>query len=349
MEILETPYDEWVGYLKTHHGKGAFHASALVREVMVHGNPCFGDSKAFREAPALAAALAGEVRFTPPVVEETVCEDGVVKVLHRLADGLAVESVVIPMKGYATLCLSTQVGCRMGCRFCRTGRMGLRRNLTVAEMTGQLWNARFVLKAPIRNLVFMGMGEPLDNLENVVRAVGVMTDIRGFSIGPKRITVSTVGLADQMTRLADANLGVRLALSLNASDDAVRSTLMPVNRRYPLAVLKETLGALAGHKGLRDGVLLEYVLIRGVNDRPEDAKRLAGFVSGLTATLNLIPFNPSKGETELTAPCDADVNAFHDQLVARGLHVRRRWSQGEGLLAACGQLGEEACRVYRLP
>lgn len=343
MEILETPYDEVVGYVKARYGKGAFHASALVREVMVHGNPRFWEAKAFSEAPALASSLAKEVRFAPPVIEETVRREGVVKLLHRLSDGLAVESVVIPMKGYATLCVSTQVGCRMGCRFCRTGRMGLHRNLTAAEITGQLWNARFVVKAPIRNVVFMGMGEPLDNLENVVRAIRVMTDGRGFSIGPRRITVSTVGLADEIPRLADAGTGVRLALSLNASDDAVRADLMPVNRRYPLATLKKSLTALAGHSGIRDGVLLEYVLIRGLNDRGEDISRLADFARGVSATVNLIPFNPSGEETPFEPPSDAEVNAFHDRLVAEGIHVRRRWSQGEDLLAACGQLGEKAC------
>jgi len=344
MEILETPYAELVDHLQGCYGKGAFHASALIREVMVLGNPRFLEAKAFQDSPVLAAALKEEIRFTPPVVEETVCREGVVKVLNRLSDGLAVESVVIPMKGYATLCLSTQVGCRMGCRFCRTGRMGLRRNLTVAEITGQLWNARFALKAPIRNLVFMGMGEPLDNLNNVLRAIEVMTDARGFSVGPRRITISTVGLADEIRQLADANLGVRLALSLNASDDTTRTRLMPVNRRYPLAVLRETLESLRLHTGLKEGVLLEYVLIRGINDQVGDVKRLVAFSHGLNATVNLIPFNPSKGETELVAPSDAEVNAFHDALAAEGLHVRRRWSQGEALLAACGQLGVQASR-----
>jgi len=344
MEILETPYAALVDHLQGRYGKGAFHASALIREVMALGNPRFLETKAFRDSPVLAAALKEELRFTPPVVEETVRREGVVKVLNRLSDGQAVESVVIPMKGYATLCLSTQVGCRMGCRFCRTGRMGLRRNLTVSEITGQLWNARFVLKAPIRNLVFMGMGEPLDNLDNVLRAIEVMTDSRGFSIGPRRITVSTAGLADGIRALADANPGVRLALSLNASDDATRTRLMPVNRRYPLSVLKETLESLRLHSGLKEGVLLEYVLIRGINDQVDDVKRLVAFSCGLNATINLIPFNPSKGETELVAPSDAEVNAFHDALAAEGLHVRRRWSQGEALLAACGQLGVQASR-----
>ena len=344
MEILETPYAEWLGHLQGRYGKGAFHAAALVREVMALGNPRFFESKAFRDSPALTAALKEEVRFTPPGVEGVVRRDGVEKYVNRLADGLAVESVVIPMKGYATLCLSTQVGCRMGCRFCRTGRLGLHRQLTVSEITGQLWNARFILKAPIRNLVFMGMGEPLDNLSNVIRAISVMTDARGFSIGTRRITVSTVGLADQMKVLAEASLGVRLALSLNAADDAVRSRLMPVNRRYPLSVLKRTLEGLKGHPGLKDGVLLEYVLIRGVNDRMADVKRLAAFAGGLSATINLIPFNPSRGEIELAAPSDGEVNAFHEKLVGEGLHVRRRWSQGEALLAACGQLGSQASR-----
>lgn len=348
MEILETPYATCLDYFKERHGKGACHASVLVRQVMALGNPRFLDKKPFCDSPALAAALKGEVRFTPPAVEETVARGGVVKVLNRLADGLAVESVVIPMKDYATLCLSTQVGCRMGCRFCRTGRMGLHRNLSVAEITGQLWNARFVLKAPIRNLVFMGMGEPLDNLPNVIRAVEVMTDPRGFSIGPKRITVSTVGLAEEIPRLADAHLGVRLALSLNASDDVVRSRLMPVNRHCPLSELKATLASLSGHPGLRKGVLLEYVLIRGVNDRMEDVKRLAAFAEGLSATINLIPVNPSKGEAELVAPSDAEVNAFQEKLTAQGLHVRRRWPRGESLLAACGQLGSQASRQTRL-
>ena len=334
-------YPELLGYMKKSLEKGDYHASALMREVVGKGNPRFWEAKAFEESRLLTSRLKEEVCFYPGEVVRQMEEEGVRKFLTRLSDGAHIESVVIPMMGYATLCLSTQVGCRMGCRFCRTAEMGLERNLTPSEIVGQLWNARFTLGASIRNLVFMGMGEPLDNLDAVVRSIKVMTDIRGFSIGPRRITVSTVGLCDKMVALAEARLGVRLALSLNASEQKVRASLMPAGSANDLSRLKETLLHLKEHPGLRPGVMLEYVLLKGVNDSDGDVERLASFAQGLSATFNVIPWHASEGDASFCAPDDEAVNAFHEKMRAKGLSVRRRWSQGKGLLAACGQLGAE--------
>ena len=269
------------------------------------------------------------------------------KVALRTRDELEVEAVLIPMsKGRASLCVSSQVGCRLGCRFCETGRLGLLRNLGPEEIVGQVVAARSVLGWPVRNLVFMGMGEPLDNADNLVRALRVLSDRRGLAFGQQRITVCTAGVPDGLARLGA--LGFRrmgLSFSLNAATDDKRDRLMPINRRHPLARVQQALVDYPKREGFV--LALNYCLLPGFNDAPEDARAVARFAAPLGRTLiNVIPYNP--GRSPLTrAPTEAEVEAFVDALEAAGLAVRRRRTKGRSVMAACGQLGNPELRGVR--
>ncbi len=227
----------------------------------------------------------------------------------------------------------------MGCRFCRTGQMGLLRNLTVAEIVGQVLAAR-IEGFDIRNLVFMGMGEPLDNYANFIQAVRVLEDQRGLNIAKKRMTVSTAGLVERINALARLGwTGLKLAVSLNAPDDRLRSFLMPVNRRYPL----KSLIACLGNYPLppKGRILLEYVLISGINDSDAHADALSLLVSSLPVKVNLIAYNPGANDC-FKRPSEARLEAFRDRLVTRKVFVRIRSSKGCGILAACGQLAGDS-------
>ncbi len=265
-------------------------------------------------------------------------EDGTKKLVFTLSDGLAVESVLIPEDNRLTLCLSTQVGCTLDCAFCLTGTMGLRRNLRVAEILTQVLAAQHHTSpdAPITNLVFMGMGEPLANLDALVAAIGRITNnVWGLGFSPRRITVSTAGLATRLEELAP--LGVNLAISLNATTDEVRQRLMPAaNRLHSLRTLLAACRAypLPPHRRLT----FEYVLLGGVNDGLDDARRLVSLLQGLRGKVNLIPFNPFPGSL-FRRPSDKTVNAFQDVLHRAGLDAFVRKSRGRDVLGACGQLG----------
>jgi 23S rRNA (adenine2503-C2)-methyltransferase len=275
-----------------------------------------------------------------------------VKFAQRLADGELVESVLVPMRvkergrERRTLCISTQAGCRMGCAFCATGRLGLARNLTADEICGQIAAAGSLGVRPA-NLVFMGMGEPLDNFDNWSAAVRRLIDSRPGPGRPaaawstRQMIVSTCGLVPGIDRLAA--LGWKrlvLAVSLNAPNDGLRSQLMPVNRRYPMAELR---AALLRYP-LRSGVFLaEYVLIRGFNDRREHARELAEWLRPFRACVNLIALNPVSG-SGLVSPTAAEVERFKRWLNAEGQYARRRESKGRRIAAGCGQLAGAAAR-----
>jgi 23S rRNA (adenine2503-C2)-methyltransferase len=263
----------------------------------------------------------------------------------RLQDGLEVESVRIPMgRGRYTLCVSSQVGCKMGCTFCETGRMGLLRHLRTDEIIAQLLVARHRLGWPIRNLVFMGMGEALDNSENVLQALRVLNDEAGLAIGQERLTICTVGHVEGI-RLLD-QLGFKrlnLSISLNAAIDSLRNELMPINRRNDLAKLQQALIAYRPRRNFALGV--NYCLLPGINDTEADARAVAAFCKPLDRVLvNLIPYNP--GSIPLTrAPGEAEIERFIGWLRAEGLPVRERVTKGRGVMAACGQLGNPATRA----
>jgi 23S rRNA (adenine2503-C2)-methyltransferase len=283
------------------------------------------------------AALAARVGVALPEIErETPSQDQSRKLVFRLADGALVSSVLMPDEGRVTLCLSTQVGCGYACTFCLTGTMGLVRNLTAAEMVGQVLRANAVQHAT--HLVFMGMGEPLANFAEVVKTLKILTDAKlGFGYSPRRITVSTVGLVGGIDKLARENLKVNLAISLHAASDDVRSRLMPVNRAFDL----ETLMAAVRRYPLapRQRVFFEYVLLDGVNDSADDAQRLARLLRNVRAKVNLIPFNDWPG-SQFRRPPLARILAFQSILLEAGITTTVRWSKGEDIGAACGQLKE---------
>jgi 23S rRNA (adenine2503-C2)-methyltransferase len=288
---------------------------------------------------ALRRSLADTVRVEiGTIAERTESEDGTVKYLIHPTDGGAVESVFMAHGDRVTLCLSSQVGCALGCDFCLTARMGLVRQMSAGEILGQivllmrdrdLNDERF-------NLVFMGMGEPLHNYESVVSAVRILTDPDGFGISRRRITLSTAGLAPAIERLAVEVVRPRLAVSLNATTDALRDRLMPLNRRYPLSRLLAACDAFARDSG--DDLTFEYVLLDGVNDGTDDIDRLAEIVRSRPAKLNLIPFNPVPGALAYEPTPHARVREIQDRLLRARIPASVRWSRGAEVRAACGQL-----------
>lgn len=330
LNILALTCAELADELRRRYAKGLYHATAIYRECFQEGVLRYGS--AF--TPALAARLAADTHW-PECRIVARQEDEVVKFATALADGALIETVVIPARGRTTLCVSSQVGCRMGCRFCATGAMGFRRDLSVEEIVWQVHAARFVLGFPVDNIVFMGMGEPLDNFENVIQAVRVIGDQRGFAIAPSHITLSTAGHAEGIRRLAEVNLPrLRLAVSLNAVRENLRSELMPINQKYPLAVLKEALEAYAVRQDAI--VFVEYVLLAGINDTRTDADALAHYLNGLPVRVNVIAYN---GGGAYRAPTPEAVRTFCAWLAEDKVFVRARPSRGRNILAACGQLG----------
>lgn len=337
MKILDQTHDQFADAFLKRYGKGMHYSTPVYRHVMKHGNTAFWEHEVFFQQPELARRLAVDLDLSTGRLVKRVVDDGVVKFVTRLADGMDIESVVIPMFRRHTLCVSSQVGCRMGCHFCRTGKMGLMRNLTAAEIVWQVFTARHQLNIDVRNVVFMGMGEPLDNLENVAQAIRVLADQRGLDIARRYITVSTVGLIagiDRLARLDDAP--VNLAVSLNAPSDEIRSTIMPINRSNPMAALRSSLRRYPLTK--KSALFMEYVLIGGINDRQEHASALARYLSPMRVKLNLIPYNPLP-DSELKPPSVKAYERFHAWLVEEKVFVRRRGEKGGAIMAACGQLG----------
>jgi len=264
--------------------------------------------------------------------------DGTIKLVFTLSDGERIQSVIMPDGERASVCVSTQAGCALGCGFCLTGAGGYRRNLTLAEMAGQVMAAREVLGVDVKvtNIVFMGMGEPLLNYERVVELIRILIDPAGFALSHNRITVSTSGITPAIERLGCEGLNVNLAVSLNAPTDALRTRLMPVNKKYPLAGLMKALRAypLQGKKRLT----IEYVLLGGLNDSVDDARALVRLLSGLRCKVNVIPFNPYPGAS-FTRPRKEAVDRFRDIVIKGGFMAVMRKSRGAGIGAACGQLG----------
>ena len=293
---------------------------------------------------ALRIRWSEEAPVTLPRVERSwKSKDGSEKYLMRLEDGLAIETIFMPMRRpegekaeRLTACLSTQVGCALGCTFCATGTMGLKRNLTPGEIAGQVIRVQQRI-APRRltNLVLMGMGEPLHNYDNVMQAIGVITGQPGMGLGPKRISLSTVGLVPEIRRLADSGVGVKLAISLNATSDKVRSRTMPVNKSYPLAQLMDAARYYFETTGQR--VSFEYVVLEGENDSDQDAYRLARLIHGIPCKINLIPYNENP-TLDHKRPGDARLERFRDLLYPRCPSVTIRYSKGLDISAACGQL-----------
>ena len=274
----------------------------------------------------------------PPVIGEQEDGRGTRKFLLQLADGERIESVSIPEKDHVTLCLSSQVGCPLGCLFCATGQLGLRRNLTSGEILAQVQLMRRRLPEEKRlNLVFMGMGEPLLNYDHLKRALDTITAEDGLAVSPRHVTVSTAGILGSLKRLEEDFPNVKIAFSLNAADAETRRRLMPVSKAERL----EDILAWFRSRRRRHRVTFEYVMVAGVNDSAADARKLVRLIHGIPAKVNLIPLNENPA-CDLRSPSPEAVDAFQQQLQARGLTVVVRWSKGGSIRSACGQLtGQE--------
>lgn len=283
----------------------------------------------------LREELAATTQFSPmPVASDQVAPDGVRKWLFDIGDG-RIETVLIPETSRRTLCISSQAGCALACKFCLTGRQGFSRNLTAAEIIGQLRQAAALSGEKITNVVMMGMGEPLLNLDAVLPALRMMTDSRGYALSPRRVTVSTAGITPAMSRLT-AEVNVSLAVSLHAPNDELRDEIMPINRKYPLQLL-----VAACRRHIQDRprafITFEYVMLRGVNDSAAQAKELVRLLHTVRCKVNLIPFNIFP-DAEYQPSSKETVFAFRDVLMKKGVVTTIRKTRGDGILAACGQL-----------
>ncbi len=292
----------------------------------------------------LRSSLSASFRvLTPEVVRRETSSDGTTKFLLRLEDGQLIESVFIPDTPANTFCISTQVGCAMRCGFCLTGKMGIVRNLTAGEIAGQvrllarelhMLDARF-------NIVLMGMGEPLHNYDATMKALRIVADEHGLAVSPRRITLSTVGVLPALERLATEPLMPNLAISLHATTEEQRDALVPINRKYGLEELLNACRRFPVKRRAR--ITFEYVMLAGVNDTDEDARRLVRLLSGIRAKVNLLPLNEAAG-IPYQRPSDQRVNRFAQILAERGVAVSVRKSRGRDIRAACGQLITESTR-----
>ena len=348
-------------------GEKRFRAVQLFRWIHQRGARDFDQMSDL--AKSLRAKLAGCATIRPlPVISEHVSADGTVKWLFDVGAGNAVESVFIPEDDRGTLCVSSQAGCAVGCRFCSTGHQGFSRNLSTGEILAQLWHAEHSLRARLKtpagdrvitNVVMMGMGEPLQNYGALVPALRVMLDDHGYGLSRRRVTVSTSGVVPFMERLRE-DLPVALAVSLHAPDDALRDPLVPLNRKYPLA---ELLAACKGYleRAPRDFITFEYCMLDGVNDGDEQARALLALVGPkgpagrVPCKFNLIPFNPFPASGLKRSPNER-VQAFAKVLMDGGIVTTVRRTRGDDIDAACGQLAGEVQdrtrvqeRLVRLP
>lgn len=317
-------------------GHPRFHARQIYRWIWRRG---ITNVAAMTDLPhSLRADLASVSTIgTPELVRRTRSEDGTQKFVLRLADGRQIESVFIPDTPAQTFCVSTQVGCAMGCAFCLTGQMGLVRHLSAGEIAGQvrvLASALDMLQTPF-NVVLMGMGEPLHNYDDTMKALRMLASEHGLGINPKRVTLSTVGLVPMLDRLASEPVMPNLAISLHATSEEQRAALVPSTRKYSLEDVLDACQRFPVSK--RGRITFEYVLLAGVNDSPEDARRLVRLLSGIKGKVNLIPLNAAPG-IPFERPSDGAVDRFARILSEHGVPVSVRKSRGRDIRAACGQL-----------
>jgi 23S rRNA (adenine2503-C2)-methyltransferase len=321
-------------------GEKPFRAKQLLRWIHQYGETDF--AKMTDIAKSLREKLQGLAKVEPPaLITEQISEDGTRKWLLNVGEHNAIETVFIPEDDRGTLCISSQVGCALACTFCSTGRQGFNRNLTVAEIIGQLWwSNRALGRDPkgeriISNVVMMGMGEPLTNFDNVCDAMDIMLDDYGYGLSRRRVTLSTSGVVPALERLKE-RCPVALAVSLHAPNDALRDVIVPINQKYPLARL---LAACRSYleAAPRDFITFEYVMLDGVNDSVNQARELVDLVGDLPCKFNLIPFNPFPHSGYKRSP-PAAIQRFRDVLMGAGFVVTTRKTRGDDIAAACGQL-----------
>jgi 23S rRNA (adenine2503-C2)-methyltransferase len=342
--ILSHTSRSYTEFIHSHLGKGVQHALLVYQEWCRTGTVS-ARHPAFNNAQSLLQGILDITDFSFLPISSNLTDGKTGKFLLKTHDGLTIESVLIPMKAGGTLCVSSQIGCRMGCTFCETGRMGLLRHLSAQDIVSQLFTARFLLKFPVRNIVFMGMGEPFDNYDSVMQAVRILSDPLGFSFGTNHLTVSTSGCIEGIERLMHEEGPIpNLAVSLNAPTDELRNKLMPVNRKHPLKELHEALRAFCNKTGKQ--VLIAYVLMKGQNDTLAQADQLADYLKGLSVKINLIPYNPQSRD-RFQPPEQEILEAFAARLKSRGYQTLLRQTKGQKIMAACGQLGDQQLKKVK--
>ncbi len=322
-------------------GEKAFRASQVMKWIHQLREDDFTKmsniSKALQQRLADIAYVGGL-----DVIVDQLSNDGTRKWVMALDDGNRIEAVFIPEDDRGTLCISSQVGCALDCSFCSTARQGFSRNLTTAEILAQVWMACRLLEEEgkperkVTNVVFMGMGEPLLNFDNVMDAIDVLLDDFAYGLSKRRVTVSTSGILPAMQRMSERN-DVQLAISWHASDDKLRDELVPINKKYPLKALTQACHEFMKNRSPRARLTIEYVMLAGVNDSKEDAEKLIKCLRGLSVLVNLIPFNPFENSGYSTSSGNA-VRRFQDVLMKAGLTTVIRKTRGEDIDAACGQL-----------
>ena len=327
-------------------GEKRFRARQLLRWMHQRGEADFAQMSDLARPLRERLSSVSEIKL-PTIVGDTVAADGTRKWLLKVDGANAVEAVFIPETSRGTLCVSSQAGCVLDCAFCSTGKQGFNRNLTSAEIVGQLWLANRLLggERPVTNVVMMGMGEPTLNLDNVIPALRLMLDDQAYGLSRRRVTVSTAGVVPGIDRLRD-ECPVALAVSLHAPNDELRDQLVPVNRKYPLAELVKACNRYLD-KAPRDFITMEYVMLDGVNDSDAHARELVALSRNVRSKFNLIPFNPfPKGGFKRSAP--ERIRAFAEVLQRAGVTVTTRKTRGDDIAAACGQLaGDVADRTRR--
>lgn len=324
-------------------GSPRFHARQVFQWIYRRGVTDFGEMTDL--GVELRSLLSQQMRIaTPEVARRERSVDGTTKFLLRLADGKFIESVCIPDSPGDTLCLSTQVGCAMRCAFCLTGKMGIDRNLTAGEIVGQVRVLTKELGLLERrfNIVLMGMGEPLHNYDATMKALRILADEHGLRVSPRRVTLSTVGVLPALERLATEPFMPNLAISLHSTTEEQRDLLVPINRKYGITELLDACRRFPIKR--RERITFEYVMLQGVNDSPEDARRLARLLNGIRSKVNLLPLNEAAG-IPFTRPSDDAVNRFAKVLADRGVTVSVRKSRGRDIRAACGQLITESSKT----
>ncbi len=332
-------------------GEKAFRATQVLKWLHQYGVTSFDEMTNLGKALRANLAEHAEIR-APEVVVDQASIDGTHKWLLRLDSGNSVEAVFIPERGRGTLCVSSQVGCALECSFCSTGRQGFNRNLSVAEIIGQVWVANKALgrdpkgERIISNVVLMGMGEPLLNFDNVVKAMDLMMDDFAYGLSKRRVTLSTSGVVPALDKLKELS-DVALALSLHAPDDALRDELVPLNRKYPIREVLDACTKYIGSLDSRRKITVEYVMLDGVNDSDKQARELVKVLQGVPAKVNLIPFNPFP-ETQYRRSSDERIDRFREILQKGGLITMTRRTRGDDIAAACGQLvGKVSDRTKR--
>lgn len=328
-----------------------FTLSELRQEMLLHDQPMYRAEQIFfwlyhrgsrqfsamRNMPKIFAKQLDK-KFsisTLKLSKHLISKDGTEKLLFQLEDESYIETVLIAAKARKTICISTQVGCKFACPFCASGKRGYIRDLTAAEMINQILYAQQELKHSFNNYVFMGMGEPLDNVDNLISAIKLMNEPKGMAIGARRITVSTCGIVPGIEKLSALGLQINLSVSLHATDDEKRNALIPINKRYCLDKLTRACDGFIAQAGRM--VTYEYIMFKGVNDSSKDASKLAAMAKRLRAKVNLITCSPISG-TAFIASNKSEISAFMKQLSERGVNVTLRESKGAEIYAACGQL-----------